>query len=312
VLLKRIVPVLLLCALGYAQPRATSAEQGANLPAQPVGPSDLLAVSVYGAPELTRTVRVSPEGSIRLPMLKQPIAVEGLMPEEIERSLAAALTATQILVDPVVTVTIAEFASRPISVAGAVRKPLTFQASGRTTLLDALARAEGLNPEAGAEILVTRAAGPEGVPVTRRIAVKNLLEAADPAANVLLEGGEEIRVPEVGRVFVVGNVTRPGAFPLADAEGMTLLKALALAEGLSRFASKEAYIYRPVDGAKQEIIVELRGVMDRKRPDVALAAGDILYIPDNRRARLTSNVIDKLVSFAAGTASGALVLSVNR
>jgi polysaccharide export outer membrane protein len=114
-------------------------------------------------------------------------------------------------------------------------------------------------------------------------------------------------------VFVVGNVIKPGAFPLAVSEGMTLMKALALAEGLARFAGKQAYVYRPVEGApKQEIEVELRKIMDRKSPDIALLAGDILYIPDSRGARLTSNVIDKIVSFAAGTASGALILGVNR
>ena len=299
---------------GQSRLPATPADQGGNLPAQPVGASDLLAINVYGAPELSRTLRVTPEGFIRLPMLKQPISVRGLMPQEIETRLAEGLAAEQILVDPVVTVTIAEFASRPINVAGAVKKPMTFQANGRTTLLDALTRAEGLSAEAGHEILVTHP-GKVGSapPFTQRIAVRDLFEKADPAANIPLEGGEEVRVPEVGRVFIVGNVLRPGSFPLNAAGGMSVMKALAMAEGLSRFATKEAYIYRPADGAsKQEVLVELRKIMDRKSPDVELQAGDIFYIPDNRKGRLTSNVIDKIVSFGAGTASGAIVLSTNR
>jgi polysaccharide export outer membrane protein len=240
-------------------------------------------------------------------MVRRRIEAQGLLPAELEQRIAAALTEEKILVDPVVTVTIAEYSSRPISVAGAVRHPVTFQASGRTTLLEALTRAEGLTPEAGGEILVTRASG-----VTQRIALKALVEKADPDANVALAGGEEIRVPEVGRVFVVGNVKKPGAFPMGDAAGMSVLKALALAEGLTPFSTKEAYIYRPAEGAKKEVPVALRKIMDRRSPDVVLEAGDILYIPDNRGSRLTANVIEKAVSFAAGTASGALILGVNR
>ncbi len=98
-----------------------------------------------------------------------------------------------------------------------------------------------------------------------------------------------------------------------DAGGLTVLKALAMAEGLTRFSTKQAYIYRPVEsGAKEELVVELRQIMDRKSPDVALRAGDIFYVPDNHKGRLTATIIDKVVSFGAGTASGALVLSTNR
>ncbi len=306
-----LVLVLVLAAAGtlLGQQRATMADLGPNLPAQPVGIRDLLAVSVYGAPELTRTVRVSEEGTIRLPLIKQRIPVTGLMPVTIEDRIVGALASEQILVDPVVTVNIAEFASRPISVVGAVKRPLTFQASGQTTLLDALAKAEGLAPEAGGEILVTRLAG-DGTPLTRRVSVQALLELADPDANLALQGGEEVRVPEVGRVFVVGNVVAPGAFPVSPDQNMTVMKALALSSGLSPFATKEAFIYRPVDsGEKQEIQVELRKIMDRKQDDVELMAGDIFYVPDNRGRRLAANIIDRIVAFGTGTASGALIYS---
>lgn len=305
---------LFVAALAWGQAKLPAIpEQGSNLPAQPVGGSDLLAVNVYGAPELSRTLRVTPDGEIRMPMLKRAIEVRGLMPTQVEECIAQALVGEQILVDPVVTVTIAEYASRPVQVAGAVKKPLTFQASGQTTLLDALTRAEGLAADAGHEILVTRPAR-DGVPgFTHRILVRDLIEKAEPAANVALQGGEEIRVPEVGRVFVVGNVERPGSFPLNDAGGMTVLKALALSEGLARFATKQAYIYRPTEsGPKEEVQVELRQIMDRKIPDAELRAGDIFYVPDNRRGRVTANVIDRVVAFGAGTASGALILSTNR
>lgn len=285
-----------------------------NLPAQKIGPNDLLSISVYGAPELTRTVRVSAEGFLRLPMLKQKIEAKGLLPSDLEEKIVAALSGEQILVEPVVTVTIAEYHSRPISVAGAVRVPLTFQALGKTTLLEALTRAQGLSSDAGPEILVTRPAlTPGGVPQVQRIPVKGLIDSADPALNVILEGGEEVRVPQVGRIFVVGNVKHPGAFKIEDGYGLTVLKALAMAEGLTPYSTKQAFIYRHLDGPasepQQEVPIDLRKILDRKVPDVALMTNDILYIPDNRSQRMTMTTIDRAIGFASSTASGILVYS---
>jgi polysaccharide biosynthesis/export protein len=238
----RAALVLFVCLSGVA--RAQSIEAAAvNLPAQRIGADDLVAISVYGSPELTRSVRVSAEGQIRLPMLTRGVPAAGLVPREIESAIAAALRAEKILIDPVVTVTVAEYRSRPISVAGAVKRPLTFQAFGTVTLLDALTRAEGLAPEAGSEILLTRpAAG--GTPATERILVKALFAGANPGLNPRLAGGEEIRVPVALEVYVAGSVKNPGAFSLKDAPETTVLKVLALAGGLVPFASKEAYVYR--------------------------------------------------------------------
>jgi polysaccharide export outer membrane protein len=291
----------------------SATDSGPNLPAQPIGANDLIAVSVYGAPELTRTVRVSSEGQIRLPMLKQKIAVRGLMPAELESKIAAALSEEQILVDPAVTVTIAEYHSRPISVAGAVRRPVTFQAVGKTTLIEALARAEGLGPDAGSEILITRPTREGITPPIERIKVNGLIDAADPALNVTLEGGEEVRVPQIGRVFVMGNVKKPGAFRIEDGFGMTVLKALAMAEGLAPYATKEAYVYRRGDtasgGASEEVPVDLRKILDRKAADVTLSANDIFYVPDNRAGRIAMSVLEKTVGFVTSTGSGILILS---
>ncbi len=313
---KILSSLVLFAGLASAQEAQTAASEPSllgNLPAQRIGPNDLLSISVYGAPELTRTVRVSAEGFIRLPMLKAKVEAKGLMPSDLEEKIAAALSAAEILVDPVVTVTIAEYHSRPISVAGAVKLPVTFQALGKTTLLEALTRAQGLSPDAGTEIVVTRPArAPGGEARVERIPLKGLIDAADPSMNVSLEGGEEVRVPPVGRVFVVGNVKHPGAYKIEDGFGLTILKALAMAEGLAPYANRQAFIYRHNDasaGQPQEVAVDLRKILDRKLPDAPLSANDILYIPDNRGARLTMTTIDRAVGFMSSTASGILIYS---
>jgi len=152
-----------------------------------------------------------------------------LLPNDLETVVATALSKENLMVDPVVSVSVIEYRSRPISVAGAVRHPLTFQASGELTLLDAISRAEGLAENAGPEILISRrqpvSLDGKSVTLVQRVAVARLIDGADADVNLALVGGEEIRVPEAGRVYVVGNVKKPGAFPIKDGAETSLLKA---------------------------------------------------------------------------------------
>ena len=314
------LPILLLLAAitvaAQTQRPITTDPGGANLPAQKIGPNDLLNISVYDAPELTRTVRVGADGLIRLPMLKRQIKADGLMPAQLESAIAEAVTAEQLIVDPFVTVTVAEYNSYPISVAGAVKQPLTFQANNPVTLLEAITRAGGLSPEAGPEILISHpkiASDSAGPSLVQRIPVRGLIDAADPALNILLKGGEEVRVPDVGKIFVVGNVHRPGVFPIQGNSDATVLKVLASAEGLMPFANNDAYIYRREgsSGSKNEISIPLRKIMQRKAPDVPLMADDVLYVPDATGRRATMATLEKILLFGTG-ASMVLLYGVTR
>jgi len=306
----KLLSVLLLIPTLFAQNRQPSMDDvgRANLPQQTIGANDLIAVSVYDAPELTRTVRVESDGVIRLPLLKKSIEAAGLLPKDLEAGIADSLKEEEILIDPIVKVTVVEYYSRPISVAGAVRRPLTFQATGNVTLLEALSRAEGLSPDAGQEILVSRAEQP-----VRRIPVRALIDAADKDMNLRLYGGEEVRVPEASKIYVVGNVRKPGAFPVRDSADTSVLKLLALAEGLAPYAAKLAYIYRraPDGASKNEIEIALDSIMKRKSPDVPLQADDILYIPDNTGRRATMSAIEKVL-LLGGSLGSAAVYGVTR
>lgn len=300
--------VLLLAVFAaFAQNRAPTMEEvgRTNLPAQKLGADDLVAVSVYDAPEMTRTLRVDADGTISLPMLKRTIRAEGLLPRDLETSISEALKAEQLLVEPIVKVTVVEYFSRPISVAGAVKKPLTFQSVGPTTLLEAIARAEGLTQEAGSEILVTT----PGKDLVRRVSVKSLIDAAVPESNLRLTGGEEIRVPEANKIYVAGNVRKPGAFTVREQSEPTVLKMLALAEGLMPYAGKLAFVYRrdPDGASKKEIPIELEKLLKRKSPDVALHADDVLYIPDNSGRRLGLAALEKIILFGSTAGATALV-----
>ena len=280
------------------------------MPTQRVGPDDLLTISVADCPELTRNFRVLGNGTLVLPLLKQRIPVADKYPEQIEAEISAALVKEQLLVQPVVSVSVAEYRSIPVSVMGAVRHPITFQAAGEVTLLDALTRADGLSQDAGPEILVsrTRPSGSTGT-LVRRIPVKGLVDEADPSLNIRLYGGEEIRVPAAGRVYVIGNVKRSGAFPVQDGSDTSVLKVIALSEGLLPYTNKEAYIYRREAGKgnRNEIPIELSQIMKRKAPDVPLLPNDILYIPDSSGRKLSAETAKALTGFGISTMSGLLI-----
>jgi polysaccharide export outer membrane protein len=282
---------------------ATSLVISSDLPIERIGNDDLLGITVYDSPELTRTVRVDSSGEIRLPMLQEHIKAAGLYPDELESSIRAALTQEHVLVEPIVTVAVVEYRSRPISVVGAVRTPITFQATGSVTLLDALSQAGGLSENAGPEILVSQksetpgGSQPEAV---QRIPVHGLLNAVDRSLNLTLHGGEEVRVPEAGKFYVLGNVHKPGQFLMTDGSQSTVLKALALSEGLDHYSGNTAYIYRS-DGAsgRHEIPIELKRIMNRKASDVPLLTNDILYIPEATGRKNVLTALDRLSGIGA-------------
>jgi polysaccharide export outer membrane protein len=141
--------------------------------------------------------------------------------------------------------------------------------------------------------------------------VRVLIDNADPAVNLRLTGGEEIRVPEAGKLFVVGNVKKPGAFPFQDNEQTTVLKAIAMAEGLSPYSGNEAFILRrEASGSKSEIPIQLKQILQRKSPDMPLMANDVLYIPDAKGTRAALAVVEKLVLYGSGVTSALIYTGV--
>ena len=294
----------LLCLQALAQ-----APLAATLPSQVINPDDSISLTVYGSAELTRVYRVSSDGLLRLPLLKTPINIAGMRPAAVEAAIAAALEANGLFVSPSVTVALADVASRPISVVGAVRTPVTFQMVGRINLLDALARAGGVTPDSGPDIVLVRPDPASSSALLERIPLRPLLDGLLPDKNITLRGGEEIRVPEAEKIFVTGNVQKPGPFQIRDKEPVTVLRALALAGGALNFSLRYAYVYRKEDsaGGRSEIQVPLRDILKRKAADFVLQAEDTLYIPLDDKKRTTMAIVDKVTGFGIATATGLIV-----
>jgi len=107
-----------------------------------IGPSDLLEISVFQVPELSRTVRVNANGVLSLPLIGQ-IHAGGLTGQQLEALIAQKLQENY-LQDPHVSVFIKEFVSQRVTVGGSVNQSGVFPISGKTTLLQAIAMAGGL------------------------------------------------------------------------------------------------------------------------------------------------------------------------
>jgi protein involved in polysaccharide export with SLBB domain len=188
--LGKLAIAFVLCALCHR----FAVAQG-DLPILPLGRGDVIDVAVEGEDDLTKRVTISSQGDISLPMLKDHVHVEGLLPEAVEKVIAEAYKHAQLLVDPTVRVTPAEYHSYLVKVTGAVDRPYEFQAIERTTLLSALAHAGGPATTATGDIEVIRTDRETGKETKQIIPIRSLLEDADPKYNIVLKGGEEVHLP---------------------------------------------------------------------------------------------------------------------
>ena len=277
-------------------------------PADIIGPDDLLAIVVFDSPSMSRKIRVTKEGNIQLALLSSPVHASGLLPDTLAARIADALRADEILVSPSVSVAVLQYSSRPVSVVGEVKHPITFDVSGHVTLVTAITRAEGLTPEAGSLITVMARNGVAPGRATTVISVKQLMDGRHPELNLALTGGEEILVARAPKVFVIGNVRRPGSYFVQDDSDLSVLKIIALAEGPLPFTAPEAYITRTQqDGERIQILIDLRGMIKKTVPDMPMQGSDLLYVRDSKGKRLTMTALDRIAGFGSATASGLVV-----
>jgi protein involved in polysaccharide export with SLBB domain len=122
-----------------------------------IGNGDLLSITVFDVPELSREVRVSQTGTISIPLVPSRLHIAGLTETQAEQMLADVLQTNGLVSNPEVGITVKEHRSRPITIVGAVMHPMVYEADRSVTLLEALAESGGIAPDAGDTIIVTRA-----------------------------------------------------------------------------------------------------------------------------------------------------------
>ncbi len=269
-----------------------------------IGSGDLLRIDVFDVPELSREVRVGDAGDISYPLIPGKIPAAGLTSFELEGKVETLLIENGLVSHPQVSVFVKEQTSQPVSIVGAVQHTMVYQVIRPTTLLELLSAAGGITDDAGSVVVITRVARP-GTPRTQTISatddfakdqqiitirLQDLLESGNAVFNVPVYGGDVVSVPRAGIVYVLGfGVAQPGGYVLQNrGEQVTVLKALALAHGLTGFAkANSAVIMRtnPATGNKDQIPVRIKAIENHQTEDVPLRSNDILYIPDSRAAK---------------------------
>jgi polysaccharide export outer membrane protein len=121
-----------------------------------IGNGDLLDISVFDVPELSKEVRVSQTGTISIPLIPVRLLVAGLSETQAEAKITELLEANGLVSHPEVGVAVKEHRSQPITVVGAVQHPMVYQADRDVKLLEVLAEAGGIANDAGDTVIVTR------------------------------------------------------------------------------------------------------------------------------------------------------------
>jgi len=246
-----------------------------------VGPKDLLEISVFGLDELNKTVRVSEDGMITLPLLGE-VEVEGLTKGELEKKLSQLLE-EKYLQNPQLTVFIREYQSKRVSVLGAVETPGTYELLGRQTLLQIISKAGGLTQDAGKEIIVIRQQE-DGTSTSLKISIEDLILKGDASLNIPLQFDDIINIPidKVVYVYVFGQVRNPGALNVKKSNIPTLLQAIAQAGGFSERASKGGVLIKRIDkdGEEIQIKVNVKEIIKGKKKDIQLEEDDVVYVPE--------------------------------
>ena len=244
-----------------------------------IGAQDLLEISVFGLDALNKTVRVSEDGKIALPLIGE-VLVDGMTKSEVERTLSALLK-EKYLQDPQVSVFIREYQSKRVSVIGAVRTPGPIDLLGRQSLLQIISQAGGLTNEAGNEILVIRQ-NKDGTSQTLNISIEELVVKGNPELNIPLAPNDVVSVPidKMVVIYVFGRVLNPGALECRQSRLPTLLQVIAQAGGFAERASKSKVLIKRVDakGVPLEIRVNVSQILKNKRPDVRLLPNDVIYV----------------------------------
>jgi polysaccharide export outer membrane protein len=247
-----------------------------------IGPKDLLEIEVFGLSELDTTTRVSEDGLITVALLGE-VKVGGLTKSGLEKKLTQ-LFKERFLKNPQVTVFIKEYRSRIVSILGAVNEPGDYELLGRQTLLQMISQAGGLTEEAGREIIVIRKQ-PDGSNTSQEIPVEDLVEKGDVKLNIVLKPGDIINIPidKTVRVYVFGQVKKPGALEVKKSNIPTLLQAIAQAGGFSERASRgNVNIKRKNDqGEEIQITVNAKAIIKGKKKDIQLLENDVVYVPES-------------------------------
>jgi polysaccharide export outer membrane protein len=291
-------------ALGQVGQAGPAGPQAAPMPA-PIGPGDSLDVAEFHTPEFHSAVRVSETGTIRLPLIDE-VQIGGMDEQGAAHVIEEALQAKGMLLHPHVSVAVTIYAGQDVSVLGEVARPGVYAFTLHHRLLDLISAAAGLSPNAGRLVNVFHRNDPKTPhPVvldpsgTGQGMEQGNAQGADH--NPELAPGDTVQVSRAGLVYVIGDVVRPGGFPVDPAQGLTVVQALSLAWGPSQNAgASKALLIREQKGGRTLITLNLRRMIHGQDPDQPIYDRDILFVPDSVARNMWNRTMEAAIQSAIG------------
>jgi protein involved in polysaccharide export with SLBB domain len=263
---------------GEAAPLAIADNEQLKLRAYTIQPSNLIEIRVSQDSALNTVVRVDANGDIPFPLIGM-VKVRGATPEQLEKQIAELLEKDYIR-NPQVSVLLKEYAKPKINVTGSVIVPGTYEITGRTTLLEAIALAGGPSEKADlSKIRHTKTTMPSPAAPTKQSIVYNAqsiinAKQEDPEVG----DGDNIHVEENIPVAIEGAVIKPGL--IYPSQTITLKQIVIMAGGVKPLAdSTEISIYSTdATGEKSEKIYNLDEIAEGKAEDPLLQPGQIVVV----------------------------------
>lgn len=157
-----------------------------------IGNADVLAITVWKEPDVSRSIPVRPDGKISLPLVGE-IQAAGRTPLQLEEEIAAKLQTY--INKPDVTVIVQEINSEKFNILGRVVKPGSYPLSGSATVLDAIAAAGGFQDFAKQKSIYILRTGPAGGQSRMTFNYKDVIKGKHPEQNIKLEPRDTIVVP---------------------------------------------------------------------------------------------------------------------
>jgi polysaccharide export outer membrane protein len=226
------------------------------------------------------------------------VAVGGMDERAAAHAIEAVLVAKEMLLHPEVSVLVTGYAGQDVSVLGEVARPGVYPYTLHHRLLDLVSAAAGLSPSAGRLVNVFHRNDPQ-TPFPVVLDPGGTDTSVDHNPELL--PGDTVQVSRAGLVYVIGDVVRPGGFPVDPAQGLTVVQALSLAWGPTQNAgAARALLIREQKGGRTLTTLNLRRMIHGQDPDQPVRDRDILFVPDSTAKNLWNKALEATIQSAIG------------
>ncbi len=270
-------------------------------------PGDTLAVSLYDFPDLKNdvTVAVDAQGLIHLPYAGS-VRIAGMSPSQAEKAIEDALVSKGIEKQANVTIKVLTSSTMVVYLTGEVQRPASFPLYAPAPLAYILNQGGGFTGVEGKQISILHRYG--ALPTEVDFDSENL---TSKAMNTMVHPGDIIDVLPIGTFYMVGEVSKPGVYPLTGGlslgngiaglgrlRKLTLLQGLALAGGITDIAarSKALLIREKADGTREIIHIDVLKLEKGQIADPLLQKNDIFYVPSSYLRNITNNLFSNVIN----------------